>query len=86
MNEQLLSEISLRRKRIAGLLLSEKTIAKKDLVALNLELYAATQAVQSAQRFLISEEMKLVKKDILAGKKKNAIIRLSTLEKLLKQL
>lgn len=78
--------IFLRRKRIAGLLLSEKALHKKDIIALNLELYAASQAVSSAQKHLISEQINLAKQEIQLGRKKAALKYLGAIERLLKQL
>ncbi len=76
--------ISLRRKRIAGLLLSEKALDRKDIIALNLELYAAGQAVNSAQRHIITEEIKKVKSDLALGKIHAALRRLTTIEHLIR--
>lgn len=86
MEEILIKNISLRRKRIAGMLLSEKALKKKDIIALNLELYAASQAVDSAQKYLIEEQLKLTRLAIQSKNKKNVLRHISLIEKIIRQI
>lgn len=83
MHSRIIEEIKNRRKRIAGLLLSEKTLQKKDILALNLELYAASQAIDSAQRYLLTEELRTIKQLIEQGEKTTALKRVQALTRLI---